>query len=297
MPQFTGIVQTWNPLGNTWYDSLQAKMTKRFSHGLDFTVTYTFSKSLALGAEDNNNYGSPTTPVINDVFNRKINKSYSGFDMPHQLIIAGNYTTPRLQGSSFGGKLLSWAARDWTLGAVMRYASGMPIKVPGATTNLQAYNFQPTVVNRVPGEPLFLQDLNCHCFDISKEFALNPKAWVNPPVGIFGTASPYYGDYRYQRRPSESMSIARSFSFKERARLMIRAEFSNIFNRAGWNNPTSTNAFATPTRNTQGLTTAGFGFINRASVGGNNTSPAAATGGAFRTPPPREGVIVVRLQF
>src|SRR5262245_28537773 len=27
-------------------------------------------------------------------------------------------------------------------------------------------------------------------------FVLNPNAWLNPPAGQFGTAAPYYSDYR-----------------------------------------------------------------------------------------------------
>jgi len=299
MPEYTGIVQTWNPLGDTWYDALQTKATKRFSHGLDFVVSYTWSKSLALGAEDNNNYASPTTPAINDVFNRGVNKTLSGFDQPHNLVIAGNYTTPKvLAGASgFASKVLSWFARDWIAGAVMRYSSGLPFKVPAATTGLASYVFQNTNVDRVPGVPLFTADLNCHCYDPNTTFVLNPNAWVNPPLGQFGTANAHYNDYREQRRPSESMSLARTLRIKERASLMIRAEFSNIFNRAGYNVPTSSNAFQTQTRDKNGQTTGGFGYISPAAVGGNNTNPAAATAGTFATPLPRQGTIVVRLQF
>jgi hypothetical protein len=250
-----------------------------------------------LGAEDQNNYGSPTNPVINDVFNRQNSKSYSGLDQPNQFVLAGNYTTPRVQMDGLGGKLLSWAARDWTYGAVLRYASGIPFNVPAATTNLNALRFQGTRVNRVPGEPLFTADLNCHCFDPNTTFVLNPRAWVNPAAGEWGYAATRYGDYRMQRRPSESMSIARIFRFRERMTLMLRAEFGNIFNRPGYNVPTNTNAFATQTVNAAGRNTAGFGFINPAPVSGNNTSPAAATGGTFATPPPREGTLVARFQF
>ena len=130
MPEYTGVVQTWTPLGDTWYDALQAKVTKRFSHGLDAVVNYTWSKSLTLGAEDDNNYGSPTNPTVNDVFNRQNSKSFSGFDQPQSLIVAGNYTTPKVfaGASGFASKLLSWAGRDWTLGAVLHYASGLPFK-------------------------------------------------------------------------------------------------------------------------------------------------------------------------
>jgi len=299
LPQFTGVVQTWNPLGDTWYNALQAKVTKRFSHGLDALVTYTWSKSLALGAEEDNNYGSTTTPVINDVFNRQNNKTFSGFDQPQTLIVAGNYTTPKaFAGSSgFAPRVASWAARDWTAGTVLHYASGFPIKVPAATTSLNTYISQGTNVDRVPGVPLFTENLNCHCFDPNNTFVLNPAAWVNPPLGQFGTANTYYNDYRYQRHPSESASLARSFRIKERATIMIRAEFTNIFNRAGWNAPTATNAFATQTRAPNGTTSAGFGYIPSAAVGGAASNPAAASTASFATPRPREGTLVARFTF
>ena len=72
-PQFTSLAATGAPLGKTWYDSLQLKATKRFSHGIDFTWTYTRSKELDLGAEDYTGLG-----VINDVFNRNNNKTAFG---------------------------------------------------------------------------------------------------------------------------------------------------------------------------------------------------------------------------
>jgi hypothetical protein len=173
----------------------------------------------------------------------------------------------------------------------------MPFKVPTATTGLNAFIFQGTTVDRVPGQPLYTVDLNCHCYDPNATFVLNPNAWVNPPVGQFGTSNAYYSDYREQRRPQESMSIARTFRFKERASITLRAEFQNIFNRAGYNVPSSGNAFATQTRNAAGQTTGGFGYINPAVVGAAATNPAAATAATFATPPPRQGTLVARFQF
>jgi hypothetical protein len=63
--------------------------------------------------------------------------------------------------------------------------------------------------------------------------------------------------------------------------LQIRAEFTNVFNRTEMNNPTSTSATATQTRNAAGQTTAGFGYVN-----------VGTTYGA-----PRTGQIVARFQF
>jgi hypothetical protein len=60
------------------------------------------------------------------------------------------------------------------------------------------------------------------------------------------------------------------------------------------NVPTNANAFATQTRNAQGLTSAGFGWINTNAVGGALTSGASVVAGQFATPQPRQGTIVAR---
>ncbi len=274
-PQY-GAVTNWHwvPDGNTWYEALQLKGTKRFSHGLQANSSFTWSKQLDLGVEDD--YGRADGVFVNNVFNRPNQKTISAYDQPFLFVFSGSYTTPRLTGNKF----VSLLARDWQIGALLRYGSGLPILSPQSTTNLSAYTFQTTLMDRVPGVPLFTQNLNCHCFDPNKTFVLNPAAWVNPPAGQYGTAAAYYSDYRYQRRPAENMSLARNFRFKESMNLQIRAEFTNIFNRTEPNNPTSTNAVATQTR-VNGQTTGGFGYINNGTVYGA----------------PRAGQLVARFQF
>ncbi len=279
-PQFEGLTNNhWVPVGNTWYNSLQAKATKRFSHGLDFSANFTWQRSMVRGVEDK--FGRGGGVFINDPFNRVNQKVLSAYDQPFQLVFSGLYTTPGFNSTSRLMKTLSLAAKDWQVGGLLRYTSGMPILVPQATTSLNTYLFQQTVMNRVPGEPLFTADLNCHCFDPNTTFVLNPKAWVNPPLGQYGVSSAYYTDYRQQRRPQENISLARNFRIREGMTFQIRAEFTNIFNRTQINNPTSTNALATQTKTASGQTTAGFGFINNGTV--------------FRTP--RQGTLVARFQF
>ncbi len=287
MPEYTNPVNTWPPLGDTWYNALQFKATKRTSHGLEATYSFTWSKQEVIGSEQDYNYFGFIAPATNDVYNRRNNKYLSGYDQPFLSVIAATYTTPRLSGSGIiGNKAVSWVARDWQIGAVLRYASGLPIQVPAATTNLATYTGQSTFVDRVPGVSPFKQDVNCHCFDPNTTFVLNSAAWTNPPVGQFGTAAAYYSDYRYQRRPVENMSLARNFRFKERFNFQIRAEFTNIFNRTEPNNPTANNAFATPTRAQNGNTAGGFGAII--------TNPAT---GAVTFSGPRQGTLVARFQF
>ena len=139
-PQFSGITNMhWAPDGNTWYDSLQTKFTQRASHGLDFQSSFTWSKALARGTEGDISTLSPVTPATNDVFNRPQNKYLSGLDQPFLLVFAGNYTTPKLTGPGLlGNKAVSWIARDWQLGSVLRYGSGLPILSPIASNGLSA---------------------------------------------------------------------------------------------------------------------------------------------------------------
>ena len=97
-----------------------------------------------------------------------------------------------------GNKIVSMAARDWAFGTLLTYASGTPILAPASTNALNTSYFLPSAsyLNRVSGVPLFLQDLNCHCFDPTKTLVLNPAAWTPSAAGTYGTSAAYYNDYR-----------------------------------------------------------------------------------------------------
>jgi hypothetical protein len=214
---------------------------------------------------------------VNDINNRYQNKYISKNSQPFQSTLGFNYRLPTLAGNRY----LSAALRDWTVGGVLHYASGLPIQVPGAQNNLTSLLQRGTFANRVAGQPLFLKDLNCHCIDPSKDLVLNPAAWSDPAAGQWGTSAAFYNDYRYARRPGESASVGRIFKIRESMSLNIRAEFFNVFNRTQFNNPVSTNALASKTTNASGVLTGGFGFVNPGSVYAN----------------PRSGQIVARFQF
>jgi hypothetical protein len=121
-------------------------------------------------------------------------------------------------------------------------------------------------MNRVAGVPLFSKDLNCHCIDPTKDFVLNPAAWTNPAAGTWGSAAPFYNDFRYERRPTEQMSLGRIFRIRERMSLQIRAEFFNIFNRTYLANPSLTAPTQPQARNGAGQPTSGWGYINPTSL-------------------------------
>ena len=274
-PQFTTINTLWAPLGDTWYDALQVKGTKRLSHGLSFVSTFTWSKNLVSGAETSDPL-TAANGVINDVFNRPNQKTLSAADQPFFFNISATYVTPKMNGN----KILSWIARDWTYGVYLQYASGTPIAAPTANNNLSSTLEQTTIAERVPGVPLYTVDLNCHCYDPNKTFALNPAAWINPPAGQFGNTAQYYNDYRTQRRPQENMNFGRTWRVKETMTFNLRFEVTDAFNRGHYSNPTSTSAQATQSLLTNGNAASGFGYL----------SPATAAA-------PRNGLLVGRFTF
>ena len=85
-PQWYGGIPPFlgPPMGDTWYDSLQVKFTKRYSHGLTGQVAYTYQKELTNGVNSNTSYLTPNAPLINDVFDPKLDKQISGFDIPQE---------------------------------------------------------------------------------------------------------------------------------------------------------------------------------------------------------------------
>ncbi|MCU1326192.1 MAG: hypothetical protein JWN34_1562 [Bryobacterales bacterium] len=267
-PQFGTITTRWTALGNSWYDALQAKVNKRFSHGFDGTVSFSWQKESSLGLD-----------AVNDAYNREQNKYVSAFSQPLVLAIGFNYESPAVTNN----RLVRAVARGWTFSGIGRYSSGLPIQSPNAQNNLKTLLLRVnglSFATRVPGVDPFLKNLNCHCVDPNKELVLNPAAWTDPAPGQFGTAAAYYNDYRQQRRPSEQVGFGRIFHLRESMSLQLRAEFFNVFNRTQMNNPTSNNAKQATVSN-GGIPSAGFGFIN-------STSLASA---------PRSGQLIARFRF
>jgi len=288
-PQFGVIPMIGNPQGKTWYDSLQMKVTKRLSHGLNVNGAFTWQKSLQEGVDAYLANAGPVTQgtgffVNNVAAGPQASKSFSAYDQPFVFVVTASYALPK-----WGpGRAFQSVVKVWTLGTLLNYSSGLPIPTPNATTSLANQLFQPTLMNRVAGQPLYLvSSLNCHCFDATTTPVLNPAAWVNPAAGQFGNSSEYYNDFRYERHPVENINFGRTFKFgkEERYSLNLRAEFNNIFNRTYLNNPTATNPLAIPTFNGIGSLNGGYGYISR------TVSPTLVGG------QPRNGTLVARFVF
>jgi hypothetical protein len=287
-PQFTTLSLVNAPLGDSWYNSLQLTADKRFSNGFQFNWGFTWSKSM-------DTFGG--TP---DVQNRDLAKSISSLDQPLVMRVGFTYSTPKL-----GPKMVSWVVRDWMLNGFAYYASGIPLAPP--TANATGYpgnlalgtlgnlTFQTGQLQVRTGQPLYLKDLNCHCFDPNTTFVLNPAAWTNPAPGQSGGPS-FYGDFRGERRPTENFSVGRQFRILEKVNLSVRAEFTNIFNRTYLNNPTLNGVGISPqTAPTCKLPTGGNGACS--TPGMQIVSGFGAINNSTVLYPPRTGQVVARFDF
>jgi hypothetical protein len=291
VPQWTTIpfVALGPPIGKTWYDSLQMKGTKRFSHGLSAEANFVWSKALVNGTGAETGQFVAGIPQYNDIWNYGQNKQLNQLTRPFATVISGSYITPKFNADSTGMKALSHVVRDWQIGWLLRYQSGALISSPRSTNGLNAQlkRADSTYWNYVPGAPMLAVDPNCHCFDPQRTLALNGNAWTDAPGGTFGVSAPFYNNYRWQRQPAESMSFGRNFRMGHEGRynLFVRAEFQNIFNRVFFAAPATGYAatpVTAPTQGAGGVYTNGYGYI--ATLGGAGSQP-------------RQGQVVARFTF
>lgn len=275
-PQFTNLNVTNSPTGTTYYDSLQTKVNKRFSHGLQATGTFTWSKSLQ-GVEQN-------------IFDPQgLGKTYQTWDQPFLFNANVVYT---VQNFFPNQRLLAMVTKDWQLGAFVQEGSGFLLTPPSSSNpnNLsQGVNYD----IRVPGQPLYLKNPNCGCINPQVDQVLNPAAWQVPATGTFG-GSTFYGDFRAPRRAIENFNFGRNFRIKEGVNFQIRAEFVNIFNHTYLGNPSTANPQA-PINLRNGT---GFGVINMVvAPGAPPTSPANGNYNTQLGGLPRTGTIIARFSF
>jgi hypothetical protein len=279
-PQFLAptAVDLGPPIGKTWYDSLQTKGTKRFSHGLQMQASFVWAKGLVngTGSEAGNITTLAGVPIYNDIYNYGINKQLNQLVRPLATIISGTYVTPKFRADGAGMKALSLITRDWQVGFLLRYQSGALIQTPLSNNQLnqQLERAGPTFWNYVPGQNPLAVNPNCGCFNPQTTSALNPNAWTDAPAGTFGVSAPFYNGYRWQRQPAESLSLGRNFRVGKEGKYVvsIRAEFQNIFNRLFLSMPaTGTTNPLSPNNSVGGVNTGGYGYIP--TVGGAGDQP------------------------
>ncbi len=216
--------QFFIPMATNRYDALQTNLTRRFSHGLFFTSSYTWSKSLGINA---GNSDSGLRFYVPSQFSK--NKAVSDFDRTHSWVAAANYELPfgknkSLFTTGFGSKFLG----GWTLNPNVALYTGTPFIVTADGSSLNApQNTQ--VADQIRADvPKF------GGVGVGNPF-YDPTAFAPVRDVRFGNTG--LNILRGPRRFNMNMGLFRSFQLTERFSTQFRAEALNFTNTPALQNP------------------------------------------------------------
>ena len=233
-PQYGSVSQFNATYGSSIYHSLQVYAQKRFASGLNFTASYTFSKSI----DDTSQFGD-VEGTFQDYYNRRAERSVSAENIPQILSFSYRYELPFGQGKAVAsnwtgvaGKLVS----GWIISGFHGYQSGLPISLITSNT-LPLFNpgLRPNVVPGVPQRA----PIGPGGFDPARDLWLNPAAFTQPPDFQFGNVGRFLANLRQPAIYSESMALLKDTRIAERFNLQFRLEISNPFNRVIFGGPST----------------------------------------------------------
>ncbi len=156
----------WRSLENTSYNAGQIILRKRFAHGVQFDVNYTYSKSIDLTSEPEragsygDNYG---TGFLFNPFKPELNRAVSDYDTTHSLNSNFIWQLPVGHDRAYLANSPGWVNEvlgGWQLAGIFRATSGFPIGVSNGSnwpTNWNLSGFA-TVTGNLKGQTTELGD-------------------------------------------------------------------------------------------------------------------------------------------
>lgn len=223
-PRLTTVSFFRNNVGNSHYDSLQAKFERRTSKGIAFLISYTRSKLLddASSVFSNSIYTGPavTNYPVADSFNRHLERDVSSGDMPNVFAGSVTYDLPFGYGHKIGSAgLIGRLIGGWKLNAIVSVQSGLPLAVSQATNNNAFAGFSVQRPNRV-GNPVLDHPTTAMWFDTA--------AFQAAPQFTLGTAS--RNPVRAPGVRNLDLALVKQTRLTESVKVDFRAEFFNFTN-------------------------------------------------------------------
>lgn len=221
------------------YNSLQATVAHRMSKGLGFQGAYTFSRSIdPIVTADAGIYQYP----LNNQTTLGQSMAASDFDRTHRLVLSYQYQLP------FLSRAHGWrgaALGNWSLNGISVFQSGVPFRV---TDSAGASAYGTTIPDTAT--PSLAPGFTIRTAQTSGSIEqrvngyLNPAAFVPAPiVGVDGSTGFGTLPRNAFRGPFEQnwdMSIAKTWTVRERQAVKFSADLFNAFNHPSFDKPSRT---------------------------------------------------------
>jgi len=236
-PQFQALYGFTPFTASSFYNSLQIRFEKRYSHGLSFTGNYTHARQISdsdSGANSSLGSNLGSVGAVQDKSNLAGERSISANDTPNRFVIAATYELPIGRGKSVGqnmNRYVDLVVGGWKIGSFITTQSGQPLPIRMATNRIISGSQRPNMV----GNP---------CTGLSAEDVLNGKgsylraaAFANPGDQMAGNTPRYISDCRSDPLRNLDMNVSKKFQFREHVSLELRGEFFNAFNHPNFGSP------------------------------------------------------------
>jgi hypothetical protein len=217
------------------YDSLQLKLTKRFSQGFTFLASYTWQSTLS-NNEGDEGFGGGVGNVDGQNDNCiPCNWGPSYGDAHQRFVFSGVWELPLGKGQrwlNYGG-VANEIIGGWRASGIYSRQTGFPISIlsPSDYSNsLSANLYADRVCNGNDGPKTVQEWFNTSCFTIdalqAAEKAGTPRYGFQQRNDIFG---PPLHDIDF--------ALLKDFAISERFKLQFRAETYNTINTTSFGNP------------------------------------------------------------
>jgi hypothetical protein len=208
---------------NSWYHGLQVDLEKRFSHGMQFNVAYTWSKAEGEGYGRNEGAGFFAANKYQNPRDRHSDKAVYPFDVRHNMVLNYIYEIPTLSPFRTGpGKLLFGG---WQMNGIWTLRSGFPFTVSQNNT-LNTVN-SPTRPDRIANgaidSPTIRHWFNTDAFQV---VTCRVDRLANRCHYGNASAAPLTGPAFHNL----DFSLFKNFPVRESVKVQFRAEFFNVFN-------------------------------------------------------------------
>jgi len=248
-------LQVMDSEGSSWYNGLEASLTKRLSHGLQFLASYTFSRTLDTDGADINSTSSGNGLTLGNQDSPGQRWGRASIDRTHRFVFSETWQLPgpttALRGAILGGWEVATVITVQT-GSALTIAQTNSDNVFGISEDRAQLSGNCSKNQLVTGGPIAskLNDyFNTSCFTAPQIIGSDGigTAFGNSGTGIVDGPGQANLDLAF----SKSMSLDWP---REKSVVQIRAEFFNALNHPQFANP-DTN-YSSPT----------FGVISSTSV-------------------------------